>query len=210
MPIFWLLVWLGCCCVNLSYGRLDCFGDTSTFSIVYYEQPEKKSRQFATPPLVSPRNDVWETSAEIPYWWRVTTRIWVVLLIGCSKFTTNRIRSTIQIKVMKGQRKFCARFSDVISRETSGGVTRCRPFSQAILRVVPLSSSITFAPQNSPKMQFNSTPTQSQVAIPVNREEKLLRHVAIIAKFLDDNKPKTSLKSAFVLFQTSSILFSFI
>ena len=25
---------------------------------------------------------VWETSAEIPYWWRVTTQIWLVLLIG--------------------------------------------------------------------------------------------------------------------------------
>ena len=24
----------------------------------------------------------WETSAEIPYWWRVSTQIWVVLLIG--------------------------------------------------------------------------------------------------------------------------------
>ena len=30
--------------------------------------------------------DVWETSAEIPYWWRVTTQIWVELLIGWSKF----------------------------------------------------------------------------------------------------------------------------
>ena len=28
----------------------------------------------------SPRNDVWETSAEISYWWRVTTLTWVVLL----------------------------------------------------------------------------------------------------------------------------------
>ena len=37
----------------------------------------------ATLPLVSPTNDVWETSAEIPYWWRITTQIWVVLLIGC-------------------------------------------------------------------------------------------------------------------------------
>ena len=27
-----------------------------------------------------------------------------------------------------------------------------------------------------------------------NREEKALRHVAMVAKFLDDNKPKTSLK----------------
>ena len=39
-----------------------------------------------------------------------------------------------------------------------------------------------------------------------NREEKSLRHVAKVAKFLDDNKPKNShLK----LFLTSSILFSF-
>ena len=42
----------------------------------------ENSRQLATPPLVSPPNDVWETSAEIPFWWHVTTRIWVVLLIG--------------------------------------------------------------------------------------------------------------------------------
>ena len=39
-------------------------------------------RHFMAPSLVSPRNDVWEISAEIPYWWRITTQIWVVLLIG--------------------------------------------------------------------------------------------------------------------------------
>ena len=43
-----------------------------------------------------------------------------------------------------------------------------------------------------------------------NREKKLLRHVAMVAKFLDDNKPKIHLKSKFALFQTSSILFNFI
>ena len=36
----------------------------------------------------SPRNDVRETSAEFPYWWHVTTRIWVVLPISWSKFPT--------------------------------------------------------------------------------------------------------------------------
>ena len=46
----------------------------------------ENSRHFATPPLVSPRNDVWETSTEIPYWWPITTLIWVVLLIGWRKF----------------------------------------------------------------------------------------------------------------------------
>ena len=43
-----------------------------------------------------------------------------------------------------------------------------------------------------------------------NREEKSLRHVAMVSKFLDDNKPIKSLKSLFALFQTSPILFSFI
>ena len=37
------------------------------------------------------------------------------------------------------------------------------------------------------------------------REEKSLRHVAMVAKFLDDKKPEQS-----GLFQTSSILFNFI
>ena len=39
-------------------------------------------------PLVSPPNDIWKTSTEIPYWWCVTTQIWVVLLIGWIKFPT--------------------------------------------------------------------------------------------------------------------------
>ena len=38
----------------------------------------ENSWHLASLPLVSPPNDVWETSAEIPYWWRVTTQIWVV------------------------------------------------------------------------------------------------------------------------------------
>ena len=38
-----------------------------------------------------------------------------------------------------------------------------------------------------------------------NREEKSLRHVALVAKFLHDNKPKIHLKSKFALFQTSSV-----
>ena len=45
----------------------------------------EKSRHFATTSLVSPSNDVWGTSSEIPYWWRVTTQISVVLLIGWGK-----------------------------------------------------------------------------------------------------------------------------
>ena len=43
-----------------------------------------------------------------------------------------------------------------------------------------------------------------------NREEKSLRHVVMVAKFLDDNKPKIHLEIKFALFQTSSMLFNFI
>ena len=39
-------------------------------------------------------------------------------------------------------------------------------------------------------------------------EEKSLRHVAMVPKCLDDNKPKINSKSKFALFQTSSILFN--
>ena len=42
-----------------------------------------------------------------------------------------------------------------------------------------------------------------------NRDEKSLRHVAMVAKFLDDKEPKIHLKSEFILFQTSSIAFNF-
>ena len=34
-----------------------------------------------------------------------------------------------------------------------------------------------------------------------NGEEKLLRHVVMVASFLDDNKPKILFKSKFALFQ---------
>ena len=47
-------------------------------------------KHLATPPVVSSRNDAWKTSAEIPYPWRATAHIWVVLLIGRSKFPTNQ------------------------------------------------------------------------------------------------------------------------
>ena len=36
-----------------------------------------------------------------------------------------------------------------------------------------------------------------------NRKEKSLRHVAMVAKFLDDNKPKKLLKSLFALLHRS-------
>ena len=42
----------------------------------------ENSRDYVTPAFPAKPN-VWETSAEIPYWWRVATRhVWEVLLIG--------------------------------------------------------------------------------------------------------------------------------
>ena len=42
----------------------------------------ENSQHLATPSLVFLQNDIWGMSKEIPYWWCVTTQIWVVLLIG--------------------------------------------------------------------------------------------------------------------------------
>ena len=50
----------------------------------------ENSHHFAAPAMVYPWNDVWETSAETPYWWRVTTQIWVVLLIGWKFASSNQ------------------------------------------------------------------------------------------------------------------------
>ena len=59
----------------------------------YAVMPRKRSRHFAMPPLpplLFPANDVWGSSAEIPYWWRVTTQIWVVFVIGWSELSTTQ------------------------------------------------------------------------------------------------------------------------
>ena len=78
----------------------------------------EKSLHFAMPPLVSLWNDVWETRAEISYWWHVTTQMWVVLL------TDWKFASTNGISALVSQTSF--------SGETSGGVAKYRLFSQAI------------------------------------------------------------------------------
>ena len=66
--------------------HLICFTDctlkyeetTNNSSYIAWEN----SLHLAKLPLVYPPNDVWQTRSEIPYWWRVTTQNWVVLLIG--------------------------------------------------------------------------------------------------------------------------------
>ena len=64
-----------------------------------------------------------KTSAEIPYWWRVATQIWVVLLIGhpawkiCfSQSEALHLPRSRSWRVISMELNFCACFSDVISR----------------------------------------------------------------------------------------------
>ena len=76
-----------CCFVrNVTYNTLAWRRICLTEAVILLAW--EKSRHLVTLPLVFTPNDVWETSAEVPYWWRVTTLIWVVLLIGWIKFPT--------------------------------------------------------------------------------------------------------------------------
>ena len=58
-----------------------------------FKDPVMVSQEQVKLTISTVRNDVWETSAEIPYWWPVTTQIWVVLLIGWIKFPTGHDQS---------------------------------------------------------------------------------------------------------------------
>ena len=94
-----------------------------SFESIVWEKTANISRRYHWFP---PRNDDWETRAEIPYWWRVTAQIWVVLLIGWSKFSTNQKHCSDWVTKASSVSNFCARSSEVISR------VWCRLFSQAI------------------------------------------------------------------------------
>jgi len=78
----------------------------------------ENDRHFATPALVFPQNDFWERSPEIPYWWRVTTQILVVFLIGraAREIWSASQRHYPDWGSARHQCGFCSRSSDVISR----------------------------------------------------------------------------------------------
>ena len=73
-----------------------------------------------------------------PYWWRVTIQIWVVFLIGWSKFPIQFGQSEAASSVWN----FCAYLSDVILWETSGGVTKFWLFSQATAMLAILTCKL--------------------------------------------------------------------
>ena len=92
----------------------------------------ENSRHLTTTPLVSPPNDVWETSSENPYWWRVTPQIWVGLLIcrARGKFdSTNQKHYPDLGSEASSVPNFCTRFG-----KTSCSVAKCRLFSLAKCR----------------------------------------------------------------------------
>ena len=73
------------------------------------------------------------------------------------------IRSTTQIWVVtRAAWNFCTRFSDSISRETSGGVGKCRLFSQGYFIVlgnkVFVISSILLLRKKKPTINFQNVP----------------------------------------------------
>ena len=96
--------------------RIVCRAKLSSTKVgqTLYCLARENSRHLATLPLVSPPNDVWETSAEIPYWWRVTTQIWLVVPGG--KFDSANQKHYPDLgSDASSVWNFCVRFSDVIS-----------------------------------------------------------------------------------------------
>ena len=91
---------------------------------------------FTTPPVVFPRNDVWEKSAEILYWWRALARseksFWLIANL------LHLIGSTTQIYVVtRHQYGISAIVSQTSFRgETTGSVAKCRLFSHATMQQV--------------------------------------------------------------------------
>ena len=82
----------------------------------------KKSRHFTTPSLVSLRNDVWETTAKIPYWWRSLPISWLcswLVEANFSRGTTSQKHFPHLGSHTSSVWIFCSRCSDVIRGETS-------------------------------------------------------------------------------------------
>ena len=128
--------------------RDDWWEGLSEF-VLYQGKEGRKTRSdwhLATLPLVSPPNDVWETSADIPYWWRVTTKIWVVLLICWTQIShaARSIRSTTQIWVVTRHQYGISALVPQTSfgGVTSGSVAKFRLFSQATGRKSKFSWTI--------------------------------------------------------------------
>ena len=92
----------------------------------------KNSRHLALPPLVSPRKEAWETSAEFPYWRCVTTKIWLVLLIGRAAWEFDSANQKHYSDLgSDASPVWCSFLRSHFRRETSSDVAKFRQFSLA-------------------------------------------------------------------------------
>ena len=114
---------LFCCCRQCESRLPRCICGGASFILkksylTHIYLGLENSQHFTTLSLVSPQNEVWGgTTAEIPYWWHVTTQIWVVLLTGWKIASSDEKRYSILGSDTSSVRNFYARSSDVILRE---------------------------------------------------------------------------------------------
>ena len=88
----------------------------------------ENSQHFATPYLLSPWNGFWPTTAEISYWWRVTTQMSVSSASNWLKCTTSQEHYQIWVLV-RHEYGFSVVVSQMSFRgETRCGVAKCRLF----------------------------------------------------------------------------------
>ena len=65
--------------------------------------------------IVEVPNDVWGTSVEIPYWWRITIQIWVVLLSGLEQISRSFLKRHFAGKIVVGSQNVDCFLDFVIS-----------------------------------------------------------------------------------------------
>ena len=129
----------------------------------------ENSPHFAKPTLVSPRK---ETTVEILYWWRVTIKVWVALLIGWSPRGTTNQRHGHQygISAQVSQTSFRGETS-ADCREMSAVFLGCRNVSKIRLKKLVIQSmlQISFNPSqvtNWVKLLCSKKNTRLQLVVP--------------------------------------------
>ena len=115
----------------------------------------ENSPHFVTPPVVSSWNDAWETSTEIPYWWRtVPTSMYSFWLV---ENLLHPIRSSTQIWVVTGHQYGISALVSYTSLgvETTGSVAKYRLFSLAKGNTVVGSCILHLFMHTKPKVVLN-------------------------------------------------------
>ena len=107
----------------------------------------QRSRRLLTPPLVFPPNDVWETSAEIPCWCRITTQTRVVLRIGWKFPLINEKHHSDLGSNTSSVWNFCVCSSHVISRRNQRWQTRTQSLFKWFLGIRWRHTSLPMRPR---------------------------------------------------------------